>query len=1172
MTNSFEALIGKKVTIPGHFNEPVVVEAVREIMGGYELQVRLPDGSLDEAILSLSEAALFAEQTGGEPEAKIVDARKISLLVESARIRLAYAHDRQFAVSMSGIRTLPHQIEAVYLKMLPQPRLRFLLADDPGAGKTIMAGLLLKELKLREAIERILILCPAPLTIQWQDELLRWFNESFDIIFSAVDQQQLVNPWQKSSQVISSIDYAKQEDVRERVWQQRWDLIIIDEAHKCSAYTKHYSGRADEVDKTKRYQLAERLAQNCDHLLMLTATPHHGDDDRFGHFIRLIDPDVFPEPHKVGPKAQEIRKDILKLGPDCPWSLRRLKEDLKDLQGRRLFPDRHAQTVTFKLNSGEYDLYKAVTAYINEFLPQATGHKKQSMALARTVIQRRLASSTRAIFESIKRRLEKQRKLLDDLELLSPVQRTRRLAQIQGRLVDQELEEDDLDDAARDALVDEFTAATELDQLRLEIAGLRELQERARQVKDQAADSKLAALNECLTKSEFSELKDGRGKLIIFTEHRDTLYHLKEHLEAWGYSTCEIHGGMNPHQRKEAQEKFRTASQICVATEAAGEGINLQFCHLMINYDLPWNPTRLEQRLGRIHRIGQERDVYVFNFVASESEEGQPIIEGRILQRLLSKLEQIRLVLADRVFDVIGEVLSLNDINLPEMLREVAYDPRRLDEYLEQIERIDPLKLKAYEEATGIALATANVDFSNFQRSNVEIEERRLMPRYVEQHFLDSAREIGLKIESRADGLVRLPHVPADLRSDRLQAIRRLGKPEASYRKLTFQKEHLEMDQHLDAILLGPGHPLYAAVDEKLGGQLAPYLGQTGVFVDPQAEFPHFLHFFEMTIRGQDSKGEAQVLYGEVVAIREELSIPAGQNEKFTLVPADCLIDLSPHPEPPAEIPLIDPKLASDFLKTSYQMERREQCQQEREHFASVCREYLEKSFAVRIRAAQDRVMDLHLREQMAPEMALARQRAENDLADLEQLKKERLAGLARLTIARHGPVKYLASAFVLPSAASGEAAWLALAQEEDPATQRKIELAAEEIVVRYESARGWEYQKVGHLKIGFDIRSLALADPQTGYRDPLQGVRRIEVKGRKRGKPVRLTTNEWFKATQLGDSYWLYVVWDPLENQEAEPICIQNPAKKLDHVKKELSSLRLFEIPAAAIESFKLN
>src|SRR5690349_5726562 len=267
--------IGQRILLPGHFDRPVVLEAVRALGSdgslGYECRVRLPDGRLDEVVISGEEAQTLAGVIpASSATAGAVDADHLRLLIESARIRLAYMHDRQFAVSLSGIRTLPHQIEAVYQRMLPQPRLRFLLADDPGAGKTIMAGLLLKEMKLREAIERILILCPAPLTIQWQDELLRWFGEPFEIIFSAVDQQQLVNPWQRATQVIASLDYAKQEDVRERVWQQRWDLVIVDEAHKCSAYTKRSSGRGDEVEKTRRYQLAERLAADADHLLLLT--------------------------------------------------------------------------------------------------------------------------------------------------------------------------------------------------------------------------------------------------------------------------------------------------------------------------------------------------------------------------------------------------------------------------------------------------------------------------------------------------------------------------------------------------------------------------------------------------------------------------------------------------------------------------------------------------------------------------------------------------------------------------------------------------------------------------------------------------------------------------------------------------------------------------------------
>ena len=308
-------------------------------------------------------------------------------------------------------------------------------------------------------------------------------------------------------------------------------------------------------------------------------------------------------------------------------------------------------------------------------------------------------------------RKKKQDDLVRELEGLSPAQRSRRLAQLQGRLSDAEQDEDDLDDAARDELLDEATTAAELDQLRAEIAELSDLLAQVGRVRESGRDSKLVALRECLQRSEFDELKDGRGKLLVFTEHRDTLNYLREHLDEWGYSTCQIHGGMNPRERQQAQEDFRTSRQICVATEAAGEGINLQFCHLMINYDVPWNPTRLEQRLGRIHRIGQSRDVYAFNFVATSSEDGQPVIEGRILERLLGKLDRMRDALGDRVFDVVGEVLSLNNVNLPDMLREVAYEPRRLDDYLDVIDRIDPDRLGQYEKH-GIARGTRTRGFS----------------------------------------------------------------------------------------------------------------------------------------------------------------------------------------------------------------------------------------------------------------------------------------------------------------------------------------------------------------------------------------------------------------------------------------------------------------------------
>lgn len=909
---------------------------------------------------------------------------------------------------------------------------------------------------------------------------------------------------------------------------------------------------------TKRYDLASRLTSQADHVLLLTATPHHGDEDKFAHFLRLIDPDLFPEPHRLGKQATEIRQNVFRLGKDSPWCLRRLKEDLKDANGRRLFPDRHAKTVSFRLNNDEYTLYKSVTAYINDFIPQQTGQRRSSAALTRTVLQRRLVSSTCAIHESLKRRLKKQEDLLEELEGLTPAQRAKRLAALQGRLLDAEQDEDDLDDAVRDQLVDEYTAALELEQLRAEISALKDLVEQARKVRENANDSKLAALKKCLGEAQFMDLKDGRGKLLIFTEHRDTLGYVRDHLERWGFSTCEIHGGINPHERKRAQEVFRTGAQVCIATEAAGEGINLQFCHLMINYDMPWNPTRLEQRLGRIHRIGQDRDVYAFNFVATDSEDGQPIVEGRILHRLLEKLDQMKEALEGRVFDVIGEVLSLNDVNLPDMLRDAAYDPRRLDEYLDQIDHIDPAKLKEYEEATGIALARSHVDFSAFQRRNLEVEERRLMPRYVEAQFIAAAREVGLRIEPRADGLWRVEHVLADLRSERLRSVQKVGKAESSYRKITFHKHHLEQDAHVDAVLMGPRHPLYAAVDERLNERLAGMIAGVGFFVDPLCRDPYRIHFFEISIRGKDSKGNDVPLYGELVAVREERG-------HYEVIPSDILLNLAAHPHPPQKIDPVPTRAAGDFLKSTYQLECRDRCRSERQHFARICREYLEKSFKARIDRAQERAMLLAAEAVSKREFQLAADEARKYVDELQRARQERLNGLERLEIARTGPVKHVGTALVLAPDADTQDQLAGLSDELDPNLRRQSEIAAEDKAIEALVAEGFpqdRIERVGHLKLGFDIRAHRIADEATGE----VFVKRVEVKGRLRGQPVRLTTNEWYKAQQLADTYWLYVVWDPL-GASPELVRIHDPVSKLDHAKREIVAARFYEIPAEAVQ-----
>lgn len=1142
-----EKLLNKTIKLPTHFPEPVKVESITQIGMHYKLMVRKMDGRPDEVVVSKDE--IEKVQIISEEKHKPVDSKHLSLLVESHRIRYAYSYDPYFAVSLSGIQTLPHQIEAVYGKMLPQPRLRFLLADDPGAGKTIMAGLYIKEMKMRGAIEKILIIVPASLRIQWQDELLRFFNEYFIIVDSELDRQQVVNIWQKENQIITSMDYAKQEGVRERIWQQDWDIVIVDEAHKCSAYTKRRSNRSPEREATKRYQLVEKLAMRSNHLLLLTATPHYGDDDRFCHFLRLVDPDVFPEPHKFQSESKKI-KSLIFPDKNNPWILRRLKEDLCDLNGRPLFTKRHTKTVPFQLSIEEHELYEAVTDYLNRFLAiQGSGRIRQSIALTRTVFQRRLASSTYAIYETLKRRLEKQKDFLNELESLSPKERVKLLEKRRGIVIDEEMDEGDIDEQDRDRLTNEFSLAQEINEIKEEIFYLKNLVEKAKITYERAPDTKLKALKECLERAEFAELKDGRGKLLIFTENRDTLSYIKEQIESWGFSTCEIHGLMDVHQRKKAQEEFRTSAQICVATEAAGEGINLQFCHLMINYDIPWNPARLEQRMGRIHRIGQKRDVYIFNFVAEEAVNGKPIIEGKVLRRLLEKLEKMKDALGgDRVYDVIGEILSLNKVDLAEILREAAYNPHRLEEYLEEIEKIDPEKLKKYEEMTGIALARAYVDFSGFQKKNFEAEEKRLMPEYVEKYFREAAELVGLKVEKRADGLLRIPYVPAPFRSDQLESVKHFGKPEQEYKKATFHKEDLEKDAHIDAVLFSPGHPLYRVVDEKISEKLEKLKGRCAVFLDVNSTEPYWIHFLEFSI----VDGNGNPIYKELSAIRE------GKDGKYTLVPPDIIHDLGYYQEPLENLPEFDIEKAKDYLMAGYQLEKRQEILAERQQRAKIIKEYLKKSFAERIFATQSKIMEAKAKEIEGEEVDLGR--LERELEDLQRKKEEKIKEVENLIVVRTGPVSHVASLFVLPPSDIQELSNFVESEEE----KEKSEKAAMRIVMQYEKERGWEPEDVSMKKLGFDIRSLGPADPKTGYRE----VRRIEVKGRRKGQNVRLTVNEWLKAKQLKDTYWLYVVWNPTED-DYEIITIPDPANKLEYAAKEIKTISHYEIDGKEIEKF---
>ncbi len=1136
-------LIGKRITIPGQFMGAVTVEDATLVEDTILLQVRTQQGELREAFINVDEVAEILSSQNQSTSAP-VDANQFFLFVESARIKLAFAYDPHFAVSLSGVRPLPHQLEAVYERILPQVRLKFLLADDPGAGKTIMAGLLLKELKLRGVIERVLILAPAPLTLQWQDELKSKFSETFEVINSTLAKGQLAgNPWERFRQCVASIDFAKRDDITPGILQVDWDLVIVDEAHKCSARTQ-----GDDLRRTGRYELVEALSKNCERILLLTATPHQGDVDQFHNFLRLLDPEQFV--------SDQINPEMLRM-ENSPWFLRRIKEELRDFDGRELFKKRFAKTVPFELSVAEEHLYKEVTKYINKFLGKTKGRKQAAVALARTVLQRRLASSLNAIFSSLKRRRQRFADLLEELEGLSPEEQHARLINL-GKPVDAEQESDDYEEDEQESLAIESTAAERMDQLRDELYELERLVKLADQTIKTGTEAKLNELKAKLQESQFSELKDGRGKLLIFTEHRDTLNYLKENLEKWGYTTCEIHGGMNPIARKQAQRDFLVNRQICLATEAAGEGINLQFCRLMINYDIPWNPNRLEQRMGRIHRIGQTHDVHIFNFVAINT------VEGRVLEKLLTKLEEIRAAMGDRVFDVVGQLLQLNDIRFEDVVKEATYSKASEESALEQLEQIDPQRLEELEQATGLALATSHVDLSRIRRTQSQdfrSEEQRLMPRYIEEFFKRSCEFLSVNLEVRADGLWRVPYVKEEFRSNNLEAVRRLGTVEKNYPKLSFYKEQIANLNHQDADLLSPGHPLFAAIAERLDIELDNTIC-TGfaLFLDADADEPYRIYFFEIHVAGQQKTGRGTVLKAALCAVLENSS------GDLSLISADCLHDLAPanvdaipascqsltHPTPQEQ------ERIEKWLRVKVQMPMVKQEQQQRQRELEIRQDYLKKAMEAAIREAQSTQMKLAAKVAAGDETyRVARDSAQKRVKDLQERYRTKQNELDYLKIVSLGRVAYLGCAIVYPAPALVAAM---PGMKNDP----EVEAFAMQYVMDYERQRGWEPEDISKNQdgSGFDIRSLGPIDLETGSAP----VRRIEVKGRAElNQEVSLTSNEWRKAQQLGDSYWLYVVWG-CKTSNPQLLKIKNPAKVLMGDAKEIKLVTRYLVPAEAI------
>ncbi len=729
------------------------------------------------------------------------DGQLLRLGIQAYSLGIAYEFDPFFGLSISRVDPLPHQLEAIYDYLLKVARVRFLLADDAGAGKTIMAGLLIRELELRGLAERILIVCPANLSFQWQRELKEKFEAKFEVMKGADIREQFgFNQWQEKKRVLTSLDLAKRQDILPGLRQVHWDLVIVDEAHRMSA--------ADETHKGLRYKLGELLRDTTDHLLLLTATPHRGDPVNFSLFLQLLDADAYADVKSIR-HAMDRRR--------APFYLRRTKEAMVYFPERKsdgtwvaekIFTKRIPHTVDFQMDGPEFNLYRDVTRFVKEQSAKAAAQgddpRARAVGFLMSLYQRRLASSTYAMRHSLEnraRRLEEGLKRAQDLVRQAP-------PDLPSPDEVEEMEESERE--RLEQMLEAITLAGNAEQVREEIENLRELAGQAQAVEDSGAESKLSRLKELLQKEGFFDHADQR--LLVFTEFKDTLDYLVSKLKDWGFRVGYIHGGMKPGSRDEpgsrlyAEQQFRDgAIQVLVATEAAGEGINLQVCNILFNYDIPWNPNRLEQRMGRIHRYGQRKDCLIFNFVATNT------IEGRVLQRLLEKLQEIRDALDDdAVFNVVGEVLPAAHVE--RVLRDY-YAGRLGDADLEDrlLKNVDEGQFRAICRNALEGLASKKLNLAMLVERRALAQERRVVPETIARFIREGAEYARLELKAVAS----LPHTfdpgrtPSVLRRYEREPDWRLPALAVKYPRSSTDREVAEKNA-LEWVT--PGHPLFEAV------------------------------------------------------------------------------------------------------------------------------------------------------------------------------------------------------------------------------------------------------------------------------------------------------------------------------------------------------------------------
>ena len=712
-----------------------IVAVVPIAEGAVQVIYKTQDGTLKDRLLNRADEPNIAIATTERPWSFDGEGEPFKLTVEAKRIDLAFLFDPMMAVHTSNVDPLPHQITAVYESMLPRQPLRFLLADDPGAGKTIMAGLYIRELIMRADARRILIVAPGSLVDQWREEMFEKFGLEFRVFTKDLEAATPSgNPFADIDHLIVRLDQmARNEDLQDKLCAAGWDLVVFDEAHKLAA---HFYGT--KLEKTGRFKLAEKLGAQTRHLLLMTATPHNGKEEDFQLFLSLLDSDRF---------YGKFRDGVHKV--DCSDLIRRMvKEKLVKFDGTPLFPERRAYTVNYQLSDLEAALYEAVTDYVKTEMGKADqldGKRKGSVGFALTALQRRLASSPEAIFQSLKRRRERLERRLREEQMGNRGQRI-----LAETLADIPEDDDDLNaeeqENLEETLVDQATASQTTAELATEISILQVLEQQAKALVASGKDRKWDELSRILQNEPQMHDASGRmRKIIIFSEHRDTLNYLHEKIAGVLGShdgIVVIHGGVHRDERRKAEALFRSDPEVrvLVATDAAGEGINLQNANLMVNYDLPWNPNRLEQRFGRIHRIGQQEVCHLWNLVAKETREGD------VYFRLLEKLRVVSEALKGQVFNVLGEVFEGNSLK-DMLLQAIRYGDQpevraRLSQKIDNA--LDRDHLMSILNRDALAQESMSPERLFAVKEEMEkAEARRLQPYFVRSFFMKGFESLG---------------------------------------------------------------------------------------------------------------------------------------------------------------------------------------------------------------------------------------------------------------------------------------------------------------------------------------------------------------------------------------------------------------------------------------------